>query len=267
MTIPVRTAEDRDTREGGSLGAVEKAIVVLEAFAPAGGTLGVSELARRASIPKSTTHRLLAVLVEFGLVERRRGGYVLGQRLDDLANLSVDGRLTRLRERMLPFLQEVYERTNETVQLAALSGQSVLYLDKVCGHRSLNIPSRVGSRGPAHRSVVGLALLAHSRYLAEADEPVRLHSVGEPGIARLPAALIAELRRIKEAGVAVGRHEVLEGATTVAAPVLGSERTAVCAISVTGPANRLESRGARLALRNVAHQASLAVRRVMTAVG
>jgi IclR family transcriptional regulator, KDG regulon repressor len=252
--------QDTQDSTAASAGAVEKAFIVLESFAPAGGTFGVTELARRSGLSKTTTHRVLGALTNFGLVERRGGGYTLGRRLHELATMADDTQLGSLREVLLPYLQELHERTGETVQLAALSGDAVLYLDKVCGHRSMNVPTRVGSRVPAYRTVVGRLLLAHAHHDSLSGAVRSLHSVAET-TGDHAAASSTDFDRIRNAGFASGRHEVVTGAVCLAAPILGQRRDAVAAISLTGPAGRLQNGGAHLAVRNVAHRATTAIRR------
>ena len=244
-----------------SAGTVARALAVLDCFAPSGGTVGVSELARRSGLPKSTTHRLLAVLVEFGLVERTLAGYRLGRRLAELARVSVGSRLPDLRDRILPHLQDLYELTHETVQLAVMSGTDVLVLERLHGHRAVAAPIRVGDRQSPHCTAAGKVLLAY------ATEEVQRCVLNSTLLPLTPATIISPnrlgeaIRQVKEHGVAFDHEELARGIVSVAAPVLGPNRTAIAAISVTGGIGRFRPHEVASAVRRTAHTASVAIRR------
>jgi DNA-binding IclR family transcriptional regulator len=242
---------------GGPPGAVEKSFVVLEAVASAAQPLGVSELARQTGLPKSTVHRILAILVDFGLVRRGQDGYRLGRRLTDPLAGPTDRRRVLLRERVVPYLLDLYELTHEAVHLAVLGGTEVVYLDRLYGRRSAAAAVRA-TGAPAHGTAVGRVLLAYSplevqiRYLNDGPGRPYRSSPGGTGLDGL-------LARIREQGIAVGQDEPAPGIRTVAAPVLGPDRLAVAAIAVTGSQGRIDSR-AVLAVRRAAYEAALAVR-------
>jgi DNA-binding IclR family transcriptional regulator len=239
----------------GPAGAVEKSFVVLETVAAAARPLGVSELARQTGLPKSTVHRILAILVDFGLVRRGKDGYQPGRRLTQPAAKPADRWRQLLRERTVPFLLDLYELTHETVQLGVLCGPDVVYLDKLHGRRSAAI--RV-SAGPATANAMGRVLLAYSpleaqgRYLRDGARPGR-------AAAAATSELEAELSRIRYQGISTGQDEPVRGTRSVAAPILGPERLAVAAIAVTGTTNRIDSQVV-LALRRAAYEAAQAVR-------
>src|SRR5271165_2040970 len=116
--------------------SVGKAVAVLSAFQCTGGAmLGVSQVAERANLSKSTAHRILAVLVENGYVERRGARYQLGRAIFELGHLVPSCR-PRKRIPAMPFLIELWEYTHATVHLAILDGNDVLYLQKVHGPNS-----------------------------------------------------------------------------------------------------------------------------------
>jgi DNA-binding IclR family transcriptional regulator len=262
MTAAVETyelgmnpAQPRTGAPVGPPGAVEKSFVVLERVAASPQPLGVSELARQTGLPKSTVHRILAILVDFGLIRRGQDGYRLGRRLTDPPAQPTDRRRVLLRERVVPYLLDLYELTHEAVHLAVLSGTEVVYLDRLHGRRSAIAAVRASTGAPAHRIAVGRVLLAYSalevqsRYLNEG--PGRSAAGGTD--------LDAQLTRIREQGIAVGQDEPIQGIRTAAAPVLGPDRLAVAAIAVTGSKGRIDSR-AVIAVRQAAYEAALAVR-------
>ncbi|MFI7636117.1 IclR family transcriptional regulator [Nonomuraea sp. NPDC049400] len=250
------TAAIRDDRA-----AIDKAVSLLISFGDQAGTgLGVSELARRAELSKSTAFRVLGMLERNGVVEKVAGKYRLGQRLHELGRHVYVPDHDRIRDLLIPFLTDLYELTRETVHLAALHATDVVYLSKLYGHRQVRSPSRIGGRVPAHCTAVGKVLLAYDhdaleRVLASDLRAFTPHTITDPG--RL-AASIAEIRRT---GVAFDDEESTVGLCCVAVPVMGRGGKAVAAMSVSGPTGRLDTRAQAPALRRVSAAAALALAR------
>ena len=241
----VRTAlPSKRARSGGSgAGSIDtsvgKALALLDALGSGSASLGVSELARRADLPKSTAFRLLACLEDAGYVDRLGTEYCLGRRLFELGNQIAYCRPSGLRDVALPYLSELFERTHHIVHLAVLDGVDVLYLEKLFGHDPTESPSHVGRRVPAACCGLGKAMLAFG-------SPESVRDVIAKGLERRTPYTIAsanlfldELARIRAEGVAFDREEVALGLTCVAAPILKGDR-AVAAVSVSGPTSRFD---------------------------
>jgi DNA-binding IclR family transcriptional regulator len=254
---PASTRKGRDSTDGlSSLGtSVGKALALLDALGAGGLSLGVSELARRVDLPKSTAFRLLSCLEEGGYVVRRAREYSLGRRLFELGNQIAYCQPSGLRDIALPFLSDLYERTHQTVHLAILDGVDVLYLEKLFGHQSTKSPSHVGRRVPATCCGLGKAILAFSSP-AVVDEVI---AHGLPPRTRYTISInqlfLQELAQIREQGVAFDREEVALGLTCVAAPILHGDR-AIAAISVTGSTTRFDPTSIVPAIRQVAAEIS-----------
>ncbi|MGN6426937.1 MAG: IclR family transcriptional regulator [Leifsonia sp.] len=253
------TGRERDSRT-----AVDKATSVLRAFGTdADVGVGVSELARRAELSKSTTFRLLATLERNGFVERAGTAYRIGRVVHDLGAQASTHDLDTVRDLMTPHLADLYEATHRTVQLAMLRGSHVVYLNKLEGHQRLRSPSRIGGRMPTYCTGVGKALLAFDAGAAHVAlaSPRRAWTagtiVGE-------AELAEELRRVRHAGVAVDRGETLESLVCVAAPVFGANGLAIAALSVSGDAATFNPASVEHILRRVCVTASRAAR-ILTA--
>jgi IclR family transcriptional regulator, KDG regulon repressor len=231
--------EEGDARATSLTTSVGKALGLLDALASGAPFMGVSELARRADLPKSTAYRLLSCLVDAGYVDRRGTEYCLGRRLFELGNQIAYCRPMGLRDVALPYLSELYERTHHIVHLAVLEGADVLYLEKLFGHDPTRAPSHVGRRVPAACCGLGKAMLAYS-------SPQAVQEVLSRGLERRTPYTIAnpdlfrqELLRIREHGVAYDREEVAVGLTCVAAPIVKNAH-AVAAVSVSGPTSRFD---------------------------
>ena len=239
------------------ISAIGKTMTVLSLLAGEVEPRGVSEIARKTKIPKSTTFRILTTLVELRVVDHRDRRYSLGYRLSSLAGTSALSH-RRLHRLLLPHLLDLYEETHGVVKLAVLDGAEVNYLNRLHGHHHVHTPSQLTLSAPAYCTAAGKALLAFTAHDAGlADERL---------VARTPATITsatelrAELTRIRDAGLAFDRQEYAPGVRCVAAPVLDLNRTPVAAISVAGPASRLCLDQVAASVRRIASRASRAVR-------
>ncbi|MEU2777634.1 IclR family transcriptional regulator [Streptomyces sp. NPDC007162] len=244
----------------GQQTAVDKALVLLKSLASMDGEIGVSELARRSRLTKSTAFRLLGILQRNDLVERVGSNYRLGSQLVSIGERVYGATPVLLREQLLPHLVDLYELTHETVHLAVLHGTDIVYVNKIHGHRAARSPSRIGARLPAYCTGVGKALLAFDHDLAEAAVSAGLPARTEYTLTE-PHRFREELRNIRQEGIAFDRQEALSGLTCVAVPILGPSGRPVAALSVAGAHHRFDPSRYAPALRRVGFEAA----RVLTA--
>ncbi|MEV8441372.1 IclR family transcriptional regulator [Actinosynnema sp. NPDC051121] len=208
-------AANRDAPRRSTAG---RALALLGVFDAAHPRLKLTELARRADLPLATVHRLAGELVSWGALERdAEGCYSIGLRLWEAATLApVAG---RLREIALPFMQDLYGTTRENIHLAVHDGFDALYVEKLSGHRSVPVISRIGARLPLHPTGVGKALLARADrefvrgYLERPLARFTRYTITEP------ARLARELRVTAERGYALTNEEMTLGSCSVAVPI------------------------------------------------
>lgn len=232
------TAGAAARRTGGNLQSVNRAIQALELIADA-GELGVTELGRRLGVHKATASRLVATLAERGLVERDPASekYRLGFGLIRLAGAAMAS--LDLVRTARPIIEDLAERTRETVNLGVVSGDAVVYIDQVTGTRSIVAVSWVGRRTPLHCTSTGKVLLA---WMGERD---RDRILAEPLERSTPASIVdhdqltAQLAEIRAKGYAQTMEELEAGLNAVAAPVRAADGAVVAALSVSGPAFRM----------------------------
>ena len=216
-------------REGGVGPTVtSRALALLAAFDERHRSLTLSELARRADLPLSTAHRLVADLVAWGALSRRPSGeYVVGRRIWDLAMLAPVQ--VGLRHVASPFLNDLYGATLETVHLAVRDGLEVLYLDRLSGHGSVQIVSHMGSRLPLHATGVGKVLLAHAPAEVQAQALSSLVRI-TPYTITLPGRLREDLDRVHREGYATTSEEMTLGACSIAVPVRAPDGQVVASV-------------------------------------
>lgn len=211
-----------------------KAFDVLGAFSHRRRVLSLSDISRYSGLPKSTAHRVLAMLVEVGAVEAVADGYQVGLKMFSLGVLPPEA---ALREAALPHLEELHRQAGQTLHLAILRDADVIYLEKLLPRgRALTMPSVIGDRMPATCTGVGKVLLAFS------PEAVRETALAGPLPRRTARSLGSlddvrrELTAIAGRGYAFDQEEAAPGVSCVAVPVLGADGCAVAAISVSYPA-------------------------------
>jgi DNA-binding IclR family transcriptional regulator len=220
--------------------AIERAVSILNAFSPEDPELGVTELADRLGLHKSTVHRFMVNLDAAGLVERnpRTGRYRLGLRIFELGGLVMQQ--MNLWDEALPFLEGLVHDTGETGHLAVLDGGEAIYIERVEARRALRVPSAIGRGYPAHATNLGKVLLADLP-----DERVE-EIVAERGLAAYTPhtitdadRLTAELERIRALGYAVDNEEYDEGLRCIGAPVRDHSGHVVAALGIGGPVTRI----------------------------
>lgn len=233
MTAAAHTTDDTcDQRPPTS---VAKALQLLSAFRQAHTDLALTELARRADLPKSTAFRLLAELEQGGFVSRHGTKYRLGVSLFELGSRVSMCRPLGLRDTAIHFLSQLHAATGGlTVHLAMLEGPEILYLEKIHGPRTPRVPTMPGQRMPASVTALGKAMIAGG---TAAD----LQVVLDHGLTRRthfsimhPDRFRDDLSRIRRDGVARDHEESATGLVCVAAPIM-VHGTVEAAVSVSAP--------------------------------
>lgn len=238
MTVPNRPPASATLRGDEQLSVLDRAFDILAVFKPNDhAVLTLAEITRRVNLPKTTTHRLLGALARNGAIERTPTGYRLGILLFELGT-RVPWE-SSLREAALPFMQDLYQATHQTINLAVLDSTEVVYVERIRGHQfPPKLASRVGGRLCAHSTALGKALLAFSPGTTQEllrKAPLRKFT---PYTITTAERLMSELAEVHETKVAFDRAENALGTYCVATPVLVAGR-AVAALSVTGWTSRI----------------------------
>jgi IclR family acetate operon transcriptional repressor len=223
-------------KTGGGVQSLERAFAILETMADAGGVISLSQLAADAQLPLPTIHRLVRTLVDLGYVRQEASRqYSLGPRLIRLGETTsrMVGRWAR------PHMERLAHELGETINLAMLDGDQVVYVGQVMASRnSMRMFTEVGRRVLPHSTGVGKAIMATmdpsvvNAILARTGMPARTeHTLTDP------AAFAAELGRTRERGYALDEGEQEIGVRCVAVAVLDTPQP--LALSVSGPLPRM----------------------------
>jgi DNA-binding IclR family transcriptional regulator len=226
--------------------SIERAFAVLGALSD--GPIGVTEVAQRVDLPKSTAARLLASLSHEGAVEQVPGGsrYRLGPRIAHLAAGLGSGR--GLIELAHPSLAALAAASGEVAGLSVPDGFVVHYVDQVDTPNPVSIRDWTGTRVPMHAVSSGHVFLAHlspgalERLLAQPLERFT------PATLVDPTALRERIAAVRRDGYAWVRDEFALGITSVAAAIAGASGEIVAAVHVHGPSYRFPVDGAEAAV-------------------
>lgn len=199
------------------------------------GPASLEETARHIDAHKSTALRLLRTLHQHGLVYRQADQrYRLGSQLFALAQEAVEQ--LDVREIAHPHLRRLNELTGHTVHLAVREDEEVVYIDKVESRYPVRMYSRIGRPVAITVAAVAKVLLADLPPVERRETAQRLtYPRYTPRSTTGPAALLAELARVREQGWAsdFGGHE--ESINCLAAPVRGHDGRVAAAVSVSAP--------------------------------
>jgi DNA-binding IclR family transcriptional regulator len=224
----------------GTEGAGRVADVLL-AFLDGPRALGVSAIARELGLSKAVVHRILQTLVQRRLLsaDPSSRGYVLGPAAAALGSRAL--RDVDLRGAAMPVLHELQRATGETTTLSALVPGGRVYLDQVESPREIKMTVELGRRYPLHAGSSSTCILAFlpddevEAVLAEPLDRLTDRTLVDPGELR------ERLRTVRRRGYACSDGERQEGAGSVAAPVFGLDGRVAGAISVCGPAARVDA--------------------------
>jgi IclR family acetate operon transcriptional repressor len=220
--------------------SLERAFAILDEVAqrPA----GVTAIAERVGLPKSTVARLLATLEGVEAVERFDGAqWRIGPGVTALSSAVAPER--SLISVARPYLADLVAELGEDAGLGLPDGNEILYVDQVESDNPVQVRDWTGTRAPMHAVPSGLVLLAEwpedalDAYLAGELIALTRRTLTDPP--RLRKRLL-EARR---AGYAWGLEEFAEGIDSVAAPVRDGRGNAIAAIHVHGPSYRFPRQG------------------------
>ena len=220
--------------------SLERAFAILDEVAqrPA----GVTAIAERVRLPKSTVARLLATLEEVDAVERFDGArWRIGPGVAGLSSAASPERSLITIAR--PSLADLVAELGEDAGLSLPYGNEILYVDQVESNNPVQVRDWTGTRAPMHAVPSGLVLLAEWP-----DEALAAYIRGglgalTPRTVTDPDELRNRLADVRRQGHAWGLQEFAEGIDSVAAPVRDGRGKAIAAIHVHGPAYRFPSAG------------------------
>jgi DNA-binding IclR family transcriptional regulator len=217
---------------------ISRAAEILRALKADDRGMSLGEIAERVGLPRSTVQRLINALIAEGLVvaASAQGGLRLGPEIQALAAAS---RLA-MGDLLRPVLEELSQKTGETVDLSVFRDDHMLFVDQVVGTHRLRAVSAVGEVFPMTTTANGkaaLSLLDDQVVDAIAMRELEAKSVRKRAIRQLRV----EIGRARQNGYALDLDEHTEGISAVGA-AFTTPTGVIYAISIPAPSNRFGKR-------------------------
>lgn len=230
---------------------LERGLRILSEFSRETPTLGAPELARRLQVPRTTVFRLLVTLESLGYLERVPGSHdfqlgtaVLKLGFEYLASLSIT-------ELGRPILERLRDDTGYSANLVIRDGRDIIYVQKATSNSVFTSSVHIGTRLPAHATILGRALLSHLSYSElEALYPEERLRAYTPSTPKTVADLYTLLKEDRRLGYVMEDGFFEPNICTVSAPVLDAQSIVRAAVGVTIPGASIpEDRREALTLR------------------
>ncbi|MBN1992928.1 MAG: IclR family transcriptional regulator [Anaerolineae bacterium] len=219
--------------------SVQRALAILRCFTREDTELGVTHISKQLALHKSTVSRLLSTLEQEGFVEKNpvTEKYRLGLQLVTLAGIALEQ--IDLREVAAPYLSQLAEVTQETVNIVVLSGNECMNIDGAASPRPIRYVGRIGRRTPCHCTAAGKVLLAYLPPEAQQQIlPNPLTRFTDKTIIDFDV-LRQALAKIYAQGYAITHEEHQTDLSAVAAPIFDHSERVVAAVTVSGPTYRI----------------------------
>ena len=218
---------------------INRAFDIIEVLAQAEGCIGISELARRTTISKTTIHRILATLKDRGYAEQNRlGDYTIGAKMFETLSYHINS--LDLQTESQPYLAELRKELDLTTHLGILDGPYVVYIEKISMFPGTRLYTQVGYRSPAYCSSMGKCLL--SALSGEKLEEILDHCQFEKFTKNTYTDIKSFkkcLREVRKQGWAMDDEEYQLGHRCIGAPVFDYHGDAVAAVSASGTTDEL----------------------------
>ncbi len=210
-----------------------KLFELLELIARTNHGISGKSLSMESGIPQSSTFRMLKFMVDHDYLRVQNGLYTLGAGFVRLGNVAFQQNpLTKIAH---PILEELARQTQETVHLAKLQGDQIIYIDKVDGSRPIRMGSLIGKMNPLYCTGVGKAIFAFLGDSAiDSLLPGMEYKKFTKNTITSESEMREELQKIRERGYAVDDCEHEAGVYCLAAPILDRNGRSIAGISISG---------------------------------
>ncbi len=246
-TSALNEATPAPTKEGGSgrLSSVTSALLVMKAFSAEEAEIGISSLAKRMGLAKSTVHRLAVTLAAEGFLEQNpeTGRYRLGLSLFTLGALA--RRRMDVSNVSRPLLGVLRDKYQEAATLAIMSGHSIMFLHNLESGQAIGIRAHIGDHKPAFCTAEGRVLLAYGPASVTHEVLGGERAARTPKTVCDPAELQRALEEVRVTGYAIDDEESEAGMRCLAAPVRDISGKVVAAVGLAGPTQRLTKKDLR----------------------
>ena len=230
----------QETNGRTSIQVIDLMMGLIDVLSKSGNPMNLKELSQVTNLHPSTAHRILNALAHYRVIDKvQTGGYRLGTRLLELGNITK----TRIdiRKEALPFMQELHQQLQETVNLSIRQGDEMVYVERVAvEHSAIRVTHLIGAKAPLHVTAVGKI------FLIEDGKDETLSYINRNGLKvftkntiKDSRILFAELEKIKAQGYAFDNEEAEAGLSCIGAGIYDDSSLLVAGLSISTPSHRL----------------------------
>jgi IclR family pca regulon transcriptional regulator len=223
-----------DKKDRNFISSLSRGLSILEAFEQAEPILGISDLAKKTGLSKSTVFRLVHTLRSLGYIipVSKENKYTLGPKVLGLGFAVLSS--LELREIAQPYLLELSRHTHETVNLAVLDAWKLIYVERIKTQQIVNINLHVGSRLELYNTAMGrvLAAFRSEDWLSQYSKYLNHIPAAEPYWRDNGKKLLKILEEVRKNDFAINNEELTPGLRSVAAPVRNREGDVVGAVNI-----------------------------------
>lgn len=219
--------------------SIDRALDIIEVLSQENDGLGVTEIASRIGLPKSTAHRIIATMAERGYLSRTdKGVYKIGLKLIEAVSCYINS--LELQTEARPYVAQITAELGLTSHLGVLDGDQVVYIEKMDVFSNVRMYSQIGVRVHSYSCSLGKCLLSNfsanqiRKIMANCSfmrfTKKTLGSVDE---------LLADLDKVRNRGWAIDDEEAEIGHRCIGAPIYDYRGDIIAAISASGPTSIL----------------------------
>ena len=233
--MPARPPMGREN--GGGIQALDRAFLILDIIADAGGEAKLTEISTIAGLNVSTCHHLISTLYNWGYVARGAGSktYVLGPRILHLSAACL--RQVDLPRRAQHYVDRLNDQTRETIQLSIMQDTILVNVLRREARQAVRVDGGIGGKSnAAHATATGKAILAWL-------PPIELSRIiAHQGLTGFTPNTITDFDKLKEelrltrrSGFAIDREEFHPGVVCIGAAIRDHAGAVVGSIGVALP--------------------------------
>lgn len=219
--------------------SLRNALRLLNLFSVDEPELQLEDIAAKLEIGQSTAYRLVHTLIEEDFIVRDPSAKSYRLAASFLAYSQTIITKLDLCRLSLDIIEKLAETTGETAHISVFKDQQVLYLLKIDSSYPVHLLSHAGRKSPVHCTSTGQVLLAY-----QSDETIE--QVINKGLTAYTSKTITDpiklknlLKKIRSQEYAVSQEELHKGVVSIAAPVKNAKGNVIAAVSIAGPARRL----------------------------
>lgn len=232
---------DEREKDPRIISSLQRALDILSLFGPQTPELGITDIAKALNLHKSTASGLVYTLERNGYIaqnpENRR--YHLGLQLVERAGVLLDQ--IEIRKIAMPELEYLRDWASESVNLAILEENQIIYIERLLTDKSLGFRNHIGKRAWPHSTALGKAILSHlpPQQALAVLQSYALESMTQNTITDIEV-LMRQFELFRRQGYAIEREENEIGGLCISAPIHSYDAVPIAAVSVSFPLSRLD---------------------------